>query len=249
MKKENRIKAIVTGHSKGLGLGISRALLHRGHAVLGLSRNSHASLLQEFPGLMQECRIDLADSAALHSAQFQATVAEFSREATQLFLVNNAGMVAPVGPLSAQSLPSIQTAVQLNIAAPLLLSALLVQQLEPQQQLGILHVSSGAGRSAYPGWAVYCATKAALDMHATAVQQDGLSNVRICSLAPGVIDTDMQADIRNVDKGLFPNKARFVQLKQENQLTDPGKAGEKLVDYLLGRHFGRAAVDDLRQHG
>lgn len=77
---------------------------------------------------------------------------------------------------------------------------------------------------------------------------DGQANVRICSLAPGVIDTDMQAQIRQTDVKLFPNKQRFIDLNNAGALTNPQHTGERLVNYLLNPNFGRVAVDDLRSN-
>jgi hypothetical protein len=113
-------------------------------------------------------------------------------------------------------------------------------------QRRILHISSGAARNAYPGWSVYCATKAALDHHARAVALDQQRGVRICSLAPGVIDTAMQAEIRNVSEDRFPMRQRFVDLKETGSLAEPDECAEQLIDYLLGAGFGAEVVADLR---
>ena len=242
------IKAILTGHSKGLGLGIARALLQQGHAVLGISRSQNIELQQQYNEDLQQISLDLAQPGALEQLESSPQLLKFIANATQLLLINNAGLVSPIGPLSAQATVDISRSVQLNVAVPLALSALLARKILGTQQLRILHVSSGAAQSAYPGWSVYCATKAALDMHARAVQQDQLPNVAICSLAPGVIDTAMQTQIRETDESLFPNKQRFIQLKKSNSLSSPESTGERLVQYLLSPNFGRLAVDDLRAH-
>jgi NAD(P)-dependent dehydrogenase (short-subunit alcohol dehydrogenase family) len=116
-------------------------------------------------------------------------------------------------------------------------------------QKRIMHISSGAGRHAYPGWSVYCATKAALDQHARAVVLDGGKDVQICSLAPGVIDTGMQAEIRATPEESFPMRQRFVDLKDTGTLLDPDECAEQLIDYLLGKSFGDEVVADLRTLG
>ncbi|MCZ8014578.1 MAG: SDR family oxidoreductase [Limnobacter sp.] len=242
------IKAVLTGHSKGLGLGIAQSLLARGYPVLGLSRSIHAELQKQFPTLLQQLPVDLAEHAALQELLVGEALPEFMANATQLLLINNAGLVSPIGPLSVQPASDISRSMQLNVTTPLVLSAHITQLLKVDQQLRVLHVSSGAGRSAYPGWSVYCASKAALDMHAQATQLDKLEQVRICSLAPGVIDTDMQAQILDTDEALFPNKKRFEELKSTQQLSSPKQTGERLVDYLLSPKFGSLAVDDLRSH-
>lgn len=242
------IKAILTGHSKGLGSGIAGALLNRGHAVLGISRSNNPELQQIHPEKLQQISIDLSQPAAVEQLESCPQLLEFITNATQLLLINNAGLVSPIGPLSAQATLEIDRSVRLNVTVPLALSAMLARKIQGHQELRIVHVSSGAAQNAYPGWSVYCATKAALDMHAQAVHQDQLPNVRICSLAPGVIDTAMQTQIRETDESLFPNRQRFVQLKNSNALSSPHTAGERLVRYLLSPNFGKLAVDDLRTH-
>lgn len=235
------MKAIVTGHTKGLGAAIAAELIERGIPVLGLARSRAA---RAAPALLSEIEVDLSDGAALAAFVAGTTLRDWLADAGTTLLVNNAGVVGPVGPLAEQDPLAALRAVTLNVAAPLALAAGVVQGSRGERR--ILHVSSGAGRNAYPGWSVYCATKAALDRHAEAVLQDGDPSVRCTSLAPGVIDTGMQAEIRATPESHFPMKERFVQLKQEGALAKPEECARKLVDYLLAPRFGRDPVADLR---
>jgi NAD(P)-dependent dehydrogenase (short-subunit alcohol dehydrogenase family) len=239
--EEIRMKAIVTGHTRGLGAAIAAELIARGIPVLGLARGRSAGAASS---LLTEIEVDLSDSAALAAFVSGATLRDWLADAATTLLVNNAGVVAPVGPLAEQDPLATMRAVTLNVAAPLALAASVVQASAGERR--ILHVSSGAGRSAYPGWSVYCATKAALDRHAEAVLQDGDPSVRCTSLAPGVIDTGMQAEIRATPESRFPMKERFVQMKQEGALARPEECARKLVTYLLDGEFGRVPVADLR---
>ena len=232
-------KVIVTGHTRGLGAAIAAELKARGLAVLGLARGRSA-----LDGI-EQAEVDMADPAALQAWLAGPTLRDFLAGADAVYLVNNAGVVTPVGPLAAQEPAAVLQAVMLNVGAPLTLAAAFVQA-APESTRRILHVSSGAGRNAYPGWAVYCATKAALDQHARAVQLDGDPQVLAVSLAPGVIDTDMQAAIRATPDANFPLRERFVELKDTGGLTSPEDCARNLADYLLAPGFGREAVDDLR---
>jgi len=232
-------KAIVSGHTRGLGAAIAAELQSRGVAVLGLARGR-----SRLDGI-EQAQVDMADPAALRAWLAGPALRDYLRDAHDALLVNNAGVVTPVGPLAAQDPADVLRAVSLNVGAPLALSAAFVQA-APQAERRILHVSSGAGRNAYPGWAVYCATKAALDHHARAVLLDGDARVRACSLAPGVIDTDMQAAIRAMPDASFPLRERFVELKESGALDSPADCARKLVDYLLAPRFSSEAVDDLR---
>ncbi|SFC55585.1 SDR family oxidoreductase [Massilia yuzhufengensis] len=234
------IKAIVTGHSRGLGAAVAAELVARGIPVLGLARG-HAEIGEG----MQQAVVDLGDAAALAAWLGGHTLRSFLAGCDTALLVNNAGVVTPVGPLAEQDpVAALQSAV-LNVAAPLALSAAFVQA-APHAERRILHISSGAGRSAYPGWSVYCASKAALDQHARAVALDADPRVKACSLAPGVIDTDMQAEIRATPDTRFPLRQRFVDMKDSGVLVAPAACAVALVDYLLAKRFGSEPVDDLR---
>lgn len=243
--KGAKMKAIVTGHSKGLGAGIARRLLDLDIPVLGLARSRTDEFDSYGPDLLAQVEIDLADAAALAAWLEGGALQDYVLGSGTALLVNNAGVVHPVGPLAAQDPKEVLLAVSLNVAAAMALSAAVVRAY-PEGEKRILHMSSGAGRGAYEGWSVYCATKAALDMHAQAVALDGDKLTRICSLAPGVIDTGMQAEIRGTPEGLFPMKPRFVQMKAQGALTPPDAAGRAVVDYLLSATFGNKPVDDLR---
>ena len=148
--------------------------------------------------------------------------ARFVSGAQTVLLINNAGMVQPIGPIEGQNAADIAIAVSLNVATPLMLASALAAASVDATDRRIMHISSGAARNAYPGWSIYCATKAALDHHARAVALDANRALRICSLAPGVIDTNMQAEIRGSGEEQFPMREKFEDLKRNGQLVDTG---------------------------
>ncbi|MDO8439285.1 MAG: SDR family oxidoreductase [Telluria sp.] len=234
------MKAVLTGHTRGLGAALASELLGRGIAVLGLARGKSGVC----HSLLTEVEIDLGDTAALARWLEADALAGFLQGAGSALLINNAGTVQPVGSLGDQDPGAVAGAVGLNVAAPLMLAAALARIAVAQRR--ILHISSGAGSSAYPGWSVYCATKAALDQHARAVALDAVKGMRICSLAPGVIDTGMQAEIRATPQARFPMRERFLELKRSGQLVSPADCAVGVIDYLLADRFGERPVDDLR---
>lgn len=238
-------KAIVTGHSRGLGAAIAENLLRRGVAVLGLARRPNDALAERFAASLAQHAIDLADSAALAAWIAGGELARFAAGSKTLLLVNDAGTLQPVGPLRLQDAAAIAGAVALNVAAPLMLAAA-VAALPDVGERRVLHVSSGAARKPYAGWSVYCATKAALDHHARAVQVDDGAGLRICSTAPGVVDTDMQAAVRACTLEQFPLRDQFAAMQQAGGLIAPAAAAARLVDYLLAEDFGAQPTMDLR---
>ena len=239
--------AVVTGHTRGLGAAIAAHLLAREIPVLGIARHENASLAGRHGKLLAQSRLDLADANALTRWTQGDSLRRFCADATNPLLVNNAGVLQPVGPLESQDPELVSRAVVVNVGAALALSAAFVAATAGANDRRILHISSGAGSSAYAGWSVYCATKAALDHHARAVALDRTPALRVASVAPGVIDTDMQAEIRAASESDFPDRRRFEELKREGRLIAPDDAGRDLVEFLLSDAFGRDAVTDLRR--
>lgn len=235
--------AVVTGHSRGLGAAVADELLRRGIPVLGISRSRRAGAASG----LTEAAVDLAGEAALHHWLQGGALKQFLGDAARPLLVNNAGLLQPIGRLEQQDPVAVSRAVSVNVGAALALCAAFAHATGRAADRRILHVSSGAARNAYAGWSVYCATKAALDHHARAVVLDGTRNLRIASVAPGVIDTDMQAEIRSSPEDAFPDRERFVRMQKEGALRSPADAAKSLVDYLLSPGFGDEPVTETRR--
>ncbi|BEV15712.1 SDR family oxidoreductase [Herbaspirillum sp. DW155] len=241
------MKAVVTGHSRGLGAAIAAELMQREIAVLGLARRRNDALARQWPGLLHEQLIDLADSPQLCAWLDSDLLAAFLADQEQVLLINNAATIEPSAALPSQCAHDIARAVMLNVGAALMLSARVATLVQacPGCTCRILHLSSGAGRQAYPGWSVYGASKAALDQHARAVAQDALPWLRICSLAPGVIDTDMQAQLRQLPAERFALRELFLSLQAQGQLRPPAACARDVVDFLLTEAFGQQPVASL----
>ncbi|MFP3566892.1 SDR family oxidoreductase [Paraburkholderia sp. SIMBA_030] len=247
MTTSSPIRAIVTGHTRGLGAALAEQLLARNVAVLGLSRSRHATLAQRFAALLEEIELELADPARVAQWLAGDALRGFVSGAQSVLLINNAGMVQPIGPLEGQDAAAIASAVSLNVATPLMLASAVAAASVDASDRRIVHISSGAARNAYPGWSIYCSTKAALDHHARAVALDANRALRICSLAPGVIDTNMQAQIRGSDAEQFPMREKFEDLKRNGQLSTPEQCATQLLDYVFSDAFGQTPVADIRE--
>jgi len=240
--------AIVTGASRGLGAALSGVLLSDGARVIGMARGPMAlSAHANFTA----CTIDMANVVEAVGALEVSLVKSNSQSLTVVTLINNAGVVEPMA--LADNLPpaAVASAVSINLAAPIALTSTFLRLTAQWRcQRRVLNISSGAASTAYQGWSVYGATKAGLDHFSRCValeQQHADNPARIVSLAPGVIDTEMQAQVRATTETNFPNRQRFIALKSEGQLQTPEAAARRILSYLEHPDFGNAAVVDIRQ--
>ena len=229
-------KLIITGHSQGLGKALAEYYLQQGWQVLAISRREWP----QAPEHLQQCVLDLQQVLS------GGILADFLSGADQWLLINNAAQVAPNALAGKAGLPPIASAVSLNILAPLLLCEEAIRAAPPAGLGGIVHISSGAGRKAYPGWSVYGASKAALDHHALCLAAEQHPNLRVASIAPGVVDTAMQAEIRQSAEQDFPLLPRFKALKNEGGLSSPQDAAAAIARFLASPLFGKQVIADIR---
>lgn len=241
--------AIVTGHSQGLGHEITRALLEKGVRVMGVSRGSAAALKEAYQEQLDEVSLDFSAVERVAEWLSSGAMKTFYSGCDTALLVNNAGVVQPIGAPGTLADDALARAVQVNITAPLMFANRFVAATEAISDRRLAHISSGAGHTPYAGWSTYCATKAALDMHARALALDDINGLSVVSMAPGIIDTAMQATIRDSEPGQFPKREQFRQMKEEGRLASPEQVGRKLADYCLSSHFGTEPVDDIARWG
>lgn len=237
---------IVTGASRGLGLAVARLLLARpGTRVLAIARRPSEALAADVDASrLEQWSQDLAQP--LEAAQrLEAWLGAIAPGAfARASLVNNAGVITPPGPLRDTPAEALSNAIRVGLEAPLLLTAAFLRATRDwPADRRVLNVSSGLGRRAMAGSAAYCAAKAGMDHFSRAVALEG---ERIVSLAPGVIETDMQAQLRGADPAAFPERERFVQLKTGGLLDSPEAAAAKLVACLDRADFGANPVADVR---
>jgi NAD(P)-dependent dehydrogenase (short-subunit alcohol dehydrogenase family) len=239
---------ILTGASRGLGLAMARQLRARGQRLLTLSRQPNAQL--DGPGV-EQWAVDLSQPEQV-ATRLRAWLAALPRaEIGSLTLINNAASLATLAPLGRIDAAELSLALCVGLEAPMLLTAAF---LDASADFGVprkvLNISSGLGRFAMAGSAVYCAAKAGLDhlSRAVALEEAARPNgARIVSLAPGVIDTDMQLQLRSADPQAFGERARFASLKAEGRLDSAEAAAAKVLAWLDRPDFGANPIGDVRE--
>ncbi|MES2716553.1 MAG: SDR family NAD(P)-dependent oxidoreductase [Pseudomonadota bacterium] len=245
---------VVTGSSRGLGAALVAQLLQPGHQLLGIARRSNPGLQARADAAgvpLQQWTADLAEPQPV-AERLAGWLAGFDGAAVaSVTLVNNAGVVGLPANLDQVPLATLSLALRAGLEAPLLLtSAFLAATRGWAGTRRVLNISSGLGRRAMAGSAAYCAAKAGMDhfSRAVALEEAARPNgARIVSMAPGVVDTDMQAELRGADAGSFPEQARFAALHAQGQLTSADDCARALLARLQRADFGQDPIADIRE--
>lgn len=244
---------LLTGASRGMGLAMAQQLLVANHTVVCISRSEQAALTEKAgqtgATLLQWCH-DLADSMTL-APKMQAWLhAQRDVGWGSATLINNAGVIARISPLRQADASDLARSLRVGLEAPMVLTAAFLQATDGWTAARkVLNISSGLGRRAMASQAAYCAAKAGLDHFTRCLALEEVQNRRgakVCSLAPGVIDTDMQLHLRSADQSVFPDRNRFSQLKTAGQLTSPDEAARRVLAYLARPDYGDEPVADVR---
>lgn len=228
---------IVTGSSRGLGAALVQQLTQPGNTVIGMARKLNPALEAE------QWTLDLADplpAAERLQAWMRANTGWHSAT-----LINNAALLSEPGPLATTDLAQLSAALRVGLEAPTLLSRVFLAETVGVPTRRILNISSGLGRRAMAGSASYCAIKAGLD-HLSRVLALEEPEVGIVSLAPGVIDTDMQIQLRGADPARFPEQTHFQGLKDGGQLQTADATAASIVSFFMRADFGKTVIADIR---
>ncbi len=216
--------AVITGASRGLGAGLASDFLARG-MKLGLCARS-AIELPEGSGAIVE-QLDVSDEASLE--RFTQRVQEHLGDID--LWVNNAGVLDPIAPLRDVSVESFRNHVDINLTGVFLGTRIYANHVRGRGGAGVLiNVSSGAAWMAYEGWSAYCAAKSGVERLTECVALEERDHgLRAYSVAPGVVDTDMQARIRECTEAEFPEVERFRSLKRDGGFNTVPWVAEHLL--------------------
>lgn len=216
----------ITGSSKGLGKAIVEVLLAEGWTVHGLSRSNTIEHENYFFH-----QVDLSDVTETASFNFPVL-----KDAEKIVLINNAGILGSVNRCGNLNEAAIVSAINVNFTSLTILCNSFINSFRKYSaSKTIINVSSGAGKSAIDGWSIYCGTKAAVD-HFTRVlsQEQTVKNEGFTafSVAPGIVDTEMQTQIRSAEKSEFSRIDDFLRYKERGELADAKFVAHKFL-YIL----------------
>ncbi len=211
----------ITGVSSGLGQALAEGYLSRGWTVYGLSRRIPEDLIRH--DAFHHDSLDLRD----HD-KTPRVIAESLRGVDRLNLaILNAGTISRIEDLANVGLDELKDVMDVNVWANKTLIDALYSVIGSVDQ--IVTISSGASVNGYRGWSGYSVSKAALNM-LTMLYARERPNTHFCALAPGVIDTPIQEDIRKLPHDpRFPAIERIRRTRGTPDMLSPEEGAERVI--------------------
>lgn len=237
---------IITGGNKGLGLGIANEYHKNGYRVISISRSKVEKLYA-----IEQYQCDLSISEDIEGV-FREIFSHLDKNnTTQLTLINNAGVLGTINTLEKLNPTDINHTIQVNLTAPLILSSLFIKNSKDWNcKKQIFNISSGAAINPYESWSTYCSSKAGLDMMTRVIskeQKETKNEVSIVSIYPGVVDTNMQLQVRSAKKEDFKSVQRFIDFHEQGELFTPKQVAQKIYNLDITGELKNGRILDVRK--
>lgn len=244
---------IITGTSRGLGEAIVKELLDEEVMIFCLSRSVNDELIDlalKKDRDLDYITYDLNDLLGIEDIMKEIMKELEEEDLEGIYLINNAGMLAPVMPIEKCEAQALSVNINVNLVAPMALTSVFIDHIKGWKiQKRVLNISSGAGKHGIFGWSAYCAAKAGVDRFTEAVGLEQAQRefpVEVVSMAPGIIDTAMQAEIRDSKEEDFIDLERFVGFKNNGNLSSPEEVASGTIKLLHSDSFVQGGILDIR---
>ena len=253
--------AFVTGASRGLGKAIVSALVKAGFSdIIAISRSSNRSTEEtkgESGGNIEWVSADLASESAARETLVPVFQRYNANSRDPIVLINNAGIIEPIGPLGTVDSDSIERNLHVNLTAPALLcNEFLRVFADTESRRVIINVTSGLAKRTMTGVASYSTSKAGLDMLTAAIATEQTERaagsrgsapaVEAYGVSPGTVATDMQKTLRASSESDLPARSKFVALFEQGELYTPEYSSNKIVNLVLNPGVNSGSVVHVR---
>lgn len=222
---------ILTGASRGIGLAIAHYLLQRSHNLVLVARSEQPlrDLESQYKNQVGVLAGDLSDFSLGDKA---VSLAKEKFQSLDGLIVNH-GVLDPVKRVTFSSADEWRAAFDVNFFSAVAISQAALPALR-ESKGKILFTSSGASSNAYPTWGAYGASKAAIN-HLAMTLGNEEKDITTVSVRPGVVDTEMQRDIREKHNKAMDEQdaARFAELKATGGLLKPEQPGHVMAKLVL----------------
>jgi benzil reductase ((S)-benzoin forming) len=221
---------IITGVNKGLGNALFNIILNKKqHTIIAVSRNFNENQ-NKHKNTLPDVFYVKKDLSKLKNIENLNLIKYYSNKYEEIIFINNAATINPINAIGKLDEKSVLEAVQLNTITPIWITNHILRH-NTTQRIKILNISSGAAKKPIVGWSIYCSTKAACEMFFETLKNQERDNekIEIYNIDPGVMDTDMQENIRSKEEIAMPDVSVFKELHKNNQLRTVEEVAQGII--------------------
>lgn len=241
---------IITGTSRGIGESFAKQLIHEDHHLICISRTANQRIIDQAKEM--NCRLDYFHYDLTNLRGLDRLVEdifgkiELHSGDDAVYLINNAAMLTPVSPIERIETGKIIENIHLNLLAPMIITSNYLKWTKNRNaDKRILNISSASAKYLLPSQSCYSTAKAGLDSFTRSMnleQKLAKYPAKVAAVYPGMIDTNLQSEIRSVSTDLFPYVNEFIQISEEGKLQTPEYTANKLIEILFSDDFGKTVV-------
>lgn len=230
----------ITGVSSGIGRALAESVPWSDSRVIGIGRRAVDGV--------ELIRADLSDSRSWPAVgdALRGELDGFRGE--RAVFIHSAGTLDPIGFAADVEPGAYLSSLILNGVAPQVLGQqFLSAAAGVAGERTLVMISSGAAQKVYPGWSAYGSGKAAMDqwVRVAGAEQQIRGGVTVFGVAPGVVDTPMQSEVRAADPQQFPSLQRFIDLHENDDLVPPEEVASWIWK-MVERGEKSGSIVDLR---
>ena len=236
---------IITGGSKGLGLGLAKEYHKNGYRVISISRSKIDKLYA-----LEQYQCDVSNIPKIEKTMVEIFSHLDNSQTANITLINNAGSLGTVNTAEHIEPSEFDYNITVNLTAPLVLTSQFIKLTKGWKcKKQVFNISSGAAVNPYESWVSYCTSKAGLDMMTKVIsreQKEVKNGVSIVSIYPGVVDTEMQAKARNTPKENFKSVQRFIDFYEQGVLSTPKQVAKIIYQLDISKELKNGRILDVR---
>lgn len=227
---------IITGANRGLGEALVNQ--YKSDYVIGITRTT-----TDNEHIDKQYTCELSNEGSVQNVLEEIKRDYKLSDEDEVIMINNAATVKPVKRSENTCTDGYLNSYKVNVLAPIILTNGLADWLKDTKcTKKVVNISSGAAINPVSGWSAYCSSKAGLNMYTEVVnleQKEVEYGLKAVTFRPGVIDTDMQVEIRNSKQEEFKDLERFKGLKSNDQLLSAEVVARALANLLSSADFGK----------
>lgn len=246
---------IITGASKGLGESIVKKLMNKENYLFCISRNINQELIAEAKEnnvQLNYIDFDLSDVTNIDNTMKNIFSKIDISNLSSIYLINNAGIVAPITTVEKADSQAVIRNININLIAPMLITSNFMKfTRDLNVEKRVINISSGAGKKPFFGWGPYYSSKAGLDMMSQCIgleEQNKEYPVKIMSFGPGIMDTDLQKEIRSTKEEDFILVPDFIKFKEEGKLLPADTVADVVLRLLFEIDYKQGVVSSVRDY-